>query len=82
MPFTRCFLFLIAAGHYSERKNGSSIGNIPFSLIIAVALISLIALAVLSSTIVCICLQRRRMPKLRGKQYLSNNVNCFLLPIE
>ncbi|KAJ6379153.1 hypothetical protein OIU76_015880 [Salix suchowensis] len=52
-------------GHYSERKNGSSIGNIPFSLIIAVALISLIALVVLSSTIVCICLQRRRMPKLR-----------------
>ncbi|KAF9670893.1 hypothetical protein SADUNF_Sadunf13G0116500 [Salix dunnii] len=52
-------------GHYNERKNGSSIGNIPLSLIIAVALISLIALAVLSSTIVCICLQRRRMPKLR-----------------
>jgi energy-converting hydrogenase Eha subunit A len=52
------------------------------SLIIAVALISLIALAVLSSTIVFICLQRRRMPKLRGKQYLFNNVNCFLLPRE
>ncbi|KAL3574530.1 hypothetical protein D5086_025143 [Populus alba] len=53
------------AGHYSEKKDSSSIGKIPLSLIIAVALISLIALAVLSSTIVCICLQRRRMPKLR-----------------
>lgn len=53
------------AGHYSEKKDGSSIGKIPLSLIIAVALISLIALAVLSSTIVFICLQRRRMPKLR-----------------
>lgn len=82
MPFTSCFLFLIAAGHYSEKKDGSSIGKITLSLIIAVALISLIALAVLSSTIVFICLQRRRMPKLRGKQYLFNNVNCFLLPRE
>nr|TKS16606.1 G-type lectin S-receptor-like serine/threonine-protein kinase [Populus alba] len=57
------------AGHYSEKKDSSSIGKIPLSLIIAVALISLIALAVLSSTIVCICLQRRRMPKLRGPGY-------------
>lgn len=48
-----------------RKKDGSSIGKIPLSLIIAVALISLIALAVLSSTIVFICLQRRRMPKLR-----------------
>ncbi|KAG6751358.1 hypothetical protein POTOM_045892 [Populus tomentosa] len=55
-------------GHYSEKKDSSSIGKIPLSLIIAVALISLIALAVLSSTIVCICLQRRRMPKLRDRK--------------
>ncbi|CAK7349999.1 unnamed protein product, partial [Dovyalis caffra] len=53
------------AGHYSKQTDSSSIGKIPLSLIIAVALISLIALAILSSTIICIYLQRRRMPRLQ-----------------
>ncbi|KAF2303513.1 hypothetical protein GH714_018896 [Hevea brasiliensis] len=53
---------------YRKQKNKPSIGKIPASLIVAVAFASVIGLVVLSSTIIFMYLQRRRLAIVQGNR--------------